>query len=196
MVKGKELIHSQQFVFKCTVTTQTGRSTHTEGLTDSGATGNCASRGFAQQHRLQTFALRKALQLRLGDGGLAKQSITRGVMIPVQHGDHQSEELFYEVDMKGFDLIFGLPWLEDHNPHIDWRMRTMTFDNHNQLLYNINKEAKVRRSTRSLVIGKAKVISYEDLDTARAARAAKDKAAAEKGKGKRGRKRKVTAREA
>jgi hypothetical protein len=60
--------------------------------------------------------------------------------------------------------------------------------NHNRLLYNINKEAKVRRSTRSLVIGKAKVISYKDLDTARAAQAVKDKAAAEKGKGKRGRK--------
>jgi uncharacterized protein YfkK (UPF0435 family) len=43
---------------------------------------------------------------------------------------------------------------------------------HNRLLYNINNEAKVRRSTRSLVIGKAKVMSYEDLDIARAARAA------------------------
>ena len=67
---------------------------------------------------------------------------------------------------------------------------------HNQLLYRINNEAKVRRSTRSLVIGKAKVMSYEDLDTARAARAAKDQAAAAKVKAKRGRKRKVPAREA
>jgi len=63
-------------------------------------------------------------------------------------------------------------------------------------LYRINNKAKVRRTTRSLVIGTAKVMSYEDLDKARAARAAKDKAAAEKGKGKRGRKRKVSAREA
>jgi hypothetical protein len=68
--------------------------------------------------------------------------------------------------------------------------------NHNRLLYRINNEAKVRRWTRSLVIGKAKVMSYEDLDIARAAQTAKDKAAAEKGKGKRGRKRKVPAREA
>jgi hypothetical protein len=50
--------------------------------------------------------------------------------------------------------------------------------------------------TRSLVIRKAKVISYEDLDIARAAQTVKDKAAAEKGKGKCGRKRKVPAREA
>ncbi|KAF2022767.1 hypothetical protein EK21DRAFT_119410 [Setomelanomma holmii] len=67
---------------------------------------------------------------------------------------------------------------------------------HNQLLYRINNKAKVRRSTRSLVIGRAKVMSYEDLDIARAARTAKEKTAAEKGKGKRGRKHKVPAREA
>jgi hypothetical protein len=46
------------------------------------------------------------------------------------------------------------------------------------------------------VIGTAKVMSYEGLDKARAARAAKDKAAPDKGEGKRGRKRKVSAREA
>jgi hypothetical protein len=39
-------------------------------------------------------------------------------------------------------------------------------------------------------------MSYEDLATSRAARAAKDKAAADKGKGKRSRKPKVPAREA
>lgn len=51
----------------------------------------------------------------------------------------------------------------------------------------MNNEAKVRRSTRSLVLGKAKVMSYEDIEEARAKRAVKD---ATKGKGKRGRKRK------
>jgi hypothetical protein len=67
---------------------------------------------------------------------------------------------------------------------------------HNRLLYKINSEAKVRRSTRSLIVGTAKVMSYEDLDKARVTRAAKDKAAAEKAKGKRGRKRKATGQEA
>jgi hypothetical protein len=42
----------------------------------------------------------------------------------------------------------------------------------------------MQRSTQSLVIGKAKVMSYKDLDIAHAAQAAKDKAAAEKGKRK------------
>jgi hypothetical protein len=66
----------------------------------------------------------------------------------------------------------------------------------NRFLSKINNEAKVRRSTRSVVLGKAKVMSYEDLEEARAKRAAKEKATAGKGKGKRGRKRKSPAPEA
>jgi hypothetical protein len=57
-----------------------------------------------------------------------------------------------------------------------------------QILTTINNEAKVRRSTKSLVLGKAKVMSYEDLKEARAKRAEKEAAKEAKGKGKRGRK--------
>ena len=62
---------------------------------------------------------------------------------------------------------------------------------HNRLLAKINGEAKVRRATRSVVLGKAKVMSYEDLEEARAKRAAKEKIVAERGKAKRSHKRKV-----
>ena len=64
----------------------------------------------------------------------------------------------------------------------------------NRFLTRMNNEAKVRRSTKSVVLGKAKVMSYEDIEEARAKRAAKAQAAA--GKGKRGRKRKSPAEEA
>ncbi len=53
-------------------------------------------------------------------------------------------------------------------------------------------EAKVRRSTKALKLGDAKVMSFEDIVVARAARAVKDA----KVKGKRGRKRKIDALEA
>ena len=61
-------------------------------------------------------------------------------------------------------------------------------ENDNQILVKQNDEAKRRRSTKSTVLGKAKVMSYEDLAEARAKRAAKEEASASKGKG--GRKRK------
>ncbi|KAL9630084.1 MAG: hypothetical protein Q9164_006592, partial [Protoblastenia rupestris] len=52
----------------------------------------------------------------------------------------------------------------------------------NRFLSKTNNEAKIRRSTRSVVLGKAKVISYEDLEEARAKRATKEKATVSKGK--------------
>ena len=58
------------------------------------------------------------------------------------------------------------------------------------MLTSINNEAKVRRSTRSVVLKKGKVISFEDIEVAQAARAAKEVI---KGQGKRGQKRKSAA---
>ncbi|KAF2740961.1 hypothetical protein EJ04DRAFT_423289, partial [Polyplosphaeria fusca] len=63
-----------------------------------------------------------------------------------------------------------------------------------RFLIRINNEAKVRRSARRDILakGEGKVMSFEDLEAVRAARAAKGQAKAE-GKGKRGRKRKTQA---
>jgi hypothetical protein len=73
--------------------------------------------------------------------------------------------------------------------------QSLLLQDHNRLLYNINNEAKVRRTTRSLVLkdGKeeGKVMRWEDLERVRAERTAREVAANEKGTGKRGRKRKA-----
>jgi hypothetical protein len=53
---------------------------------------------------------------------------------------------------------------------------------HNRFLSKINGEVKARRSTKSLVLGKAKVMSFKELEESRAKRAAKDKAATSKAK--------------
>jgi len=58
----------------------------------------------------------------------------------------------------------------------------------------MNNEAKVRQSTKLVILGKAKVMSYKDIKEARAKRAVKEEATA--GKRKRGRKRKSPALEA
>lgn len=62
----------------------------------------------------------------------------------------------------------------------------------NQNLSKANAESQVRRSTRSIVLGKGNgnVMSKEDLDQVRAERAEKERMTATKATGKRGRKRK------
>jgi hypothetical protein len=64
----------------------------------------------------------------------------------------------------------------------------------NRFVRKMNNEAKVRRSTKSLVLGKAKVMSYEDLEAARLKRLQKE--ADKASKSKRGRKRKDEAKKA
>jgi hypothetical protein len=65
--------------------------------------------------------------------------------------------------------------------------------NHIRFLMTINDEAKVRRSTKAVVLGTARIMSYQDLVEARAKRGEQDAAKEAKGKGKRGRKRKTVA---
>ena len=60
-----------------------------------------------------------------------------------------------------------------------------------EFLHEINNEAKARRTTKSHVLGKAKVMSYEDLEAARAKR--KEKEAGKSGKQRRVRKHKQKA---
>ena len=60
----------------------------------------------------------------------------------------------------------------------------------------MNNEAKARRKTKLEILGKAKVMSYKDIEVARAKRAEKEAAKEAKGKGKRGRKPKGAALEA
>jgi hypothetical protein len=59
---------------------------------------------------------------------------------------------------------------------------------HNRFLSKINGEVKARQSTKSLVLGKATVITYEQLEEVRATRAATAEAAADKAKHRRKRK--------
>jgi hypothetical protein len=55
------------------------------------------------------------------------------------------------------------------------------FNNRNQILTRINNKAKVCQLTRLIILGKAKVISFKDIEIARVVRAIKNT----KGKGKR-----------
>ncbi|KAF2676794.1 DDE-domain-containing protein [Lentithecium fluviatile CBS 122367] len=58
---------------------------------------------------------------------------------------------------------------------------------HIRLLSKMNDEAKTRRKTKSEILGKARVMSYEDIKAARAKRAKQNANKEAKGKGKRGR---------
>ena len=57
--------------------------------------------------------------------------------------------------------------------HISFAERALLYD-HNQFLSRMNDEDKKRRLSKSVIMGRAKVMSYEDIEEAREKRAAKE----------------------
>ena len=57
--------------------------------------------------------------------------------------------------------------------YISFAERALLYD-YNQFLTRMNDEAKKRRLSKSMILGRAKVISYEDIEETRARRAAKE----------------------
>ena len=54
------------------------------------------------------------------------------------------------------NLILGLPWLEKHNPNIDWKEKTLEFQN--------SQEDKLKVFIRSLAQEQEETMLIEDAD--------------------------------
>lgn len=104
-------------------------------LLDSGASGNFISSSFVRSRRLRSLVNpRQQSQLQspvvtLADG---HQQATEGVVssLPVRVSSFQESLDFTITDLHGFDAILGMPWLQRHNPSIDWREQSISFVDH------------------------------------------------------------------
>ncbi|POM62564.1 hypothetical protein PHPALM_28267 [Phytophthora palmivora] len=95
-------------------------------LIDSGASTNFAqSQTVAQNGDKYSDALREGddrgqVSVRLADGTVVNVPGVR-MDLAVKFEDFDSTESFLVLDMDKYDLILGMPWLEKHEPWIDWR---------------------------------------------------------------------------
>ncbi|POM76747.1 LOW QUALITY PROTEIN: Pol protein [Phytophthora palmivora] len=93
-------------------------------LIDSGASANFArGQTVARSGDKYADALRESkgrgqVSVRLADGTVAN---VPGVLKDLAFEDFDSTESFLVLDMDKYDLILGMPWLEKHEPWIDWR---------------------------------------------------------------------------
>lgn len=101
---------------------------HATALVDSG----CSARAFADRKMVEaagipTFPTPQRRALLLADGKKAGV-IERYFISPVSVGTHREKCLFFLTDLSpDTPVIFGLPWLQRHNPTIDWTHMTLTF---------------------------------------------------------------------
>ena len=101
-------------------------------MIDSGANGNYASRDVERRLKKYTATKANPYRLTMADGSPTKdedgwvREELRQVELNI-HG-HQ-EEITLDVTTIKYDMILGMKWLEEHNPHINWKKRTITFPN-------------------------------------------------------------------
>lgn len=103
-----------------------GESIPIHAMIDSG----CSPYGFlddnfAHKKQIPSFALPEPRILRLADGTVAG-SVSNYSVVDYRLGPIKEEVLMYRWKLDGPDAILGLPWLQRHNPVIDWSKGTLS----------------------------------------------------------------------
>lgn len=100
----------------------------TVSLVDSGAAGfGFMDKALARDSGVPIYKLPFRRNLLLADGKAA-DVLEYYTVVPLAIGRHMEDALFYITNLSRKDpTILGLPWLNRHNPAIDWSLMTITF---------------------------------------------------------------------
>ncbi len=98
-------------------------------LVDSGATSSFIDQTFVAQHNIPVVKNSAPVPVEVIDGRtIASGAITHETApLKLCIGKHAEKIVLNIISTPHHPVILGLPWLEVHNPIIDWRSRTLTF---------------------------------------------------------------------
>ncbi|KAJ9528300.1 hypothetical protein QJQ45_014284, partial [Haematococcus lacustris] len=95
-------------------------------LIDGGASASFIDEEFCDKFEVQTAQKHDPDMIRLADGHQQQST----AMIPnarFRMSSYKGVQTLHCTKLHGFDIILGKPWLADLNPHIDWKLNTMSF---------------------------------------------------------------------
>jgi hypothetical protein len=98
-------------------------------LVDSGTTFSFIDQTFVAQHNIPVVKKSTPVLVEVIDGRtIAYGAITHETtLLELYIGKHTKKIVLNIISTPHHPIILGLPWLEAHNPIIDWRSRTLTF---------------------------------------------------------------------
>jgi len=102
----------------------------TMAMIDSGASGNFISEALVRSVGLPTRRKKLPYDLQMADGlKLSTGSIDEETAsLPFAIQRHHEEMSFDVVGMATHHIILGMPWLEKHNPAINWKRKVLKFE--------------------------------------------------------------------
>ena len=96
-------------------------------MIDSGATGNFVSRSFVKRNGIATQEKNDGYELIAVDGSSLPSVDSETIPLPMAIQRHHEEITLDVLDTAGHDVVLGMPWLEKHNPVIDWTKGVLRF---------------------------------------------------------------------
>ena len=104
----------------------------TTALVDSGAAKLFISERMVQQLGIPTRMKKRPYKITVVDGsplpGNKEGVDEETIRIPVSIGTHHEEVAFDVIRMATHDIVLGLPWLQYHNPTVNWKLNSLEFD--------------------------------------------------------------------
>lgn len=129
MVDTKEIDHSTMMFLEGNVNSCKARI-----LIDCGASHNFISEDFVKYHSLSTTSIeRVSVSVANGIALYISQALTNFELTVDNFNDKISSAYVFPIKSgANYDLILGLPWLFNINPHIDWKTRIITIQTNNK----------------------------------------------------------------
>ena len=123
-------------------------------LVDSGATSQFISSSFVTEHNIKSSPLPKQDFVTLANGSQqAASSIVESACVSISSYTDKID--FVALPLVGYDAILGMSWLTKYNPTIDWRNRSIKFQEH----HLVGKSVRVNQSAQSIAASSASVRS-------------------------------------
>lgn len=121
---------NSHFVIECSIKNKFSEKISSLALVDSGASAHgFVDTKFAQKHNLELLQLPRPRTLKVFDGRESVSGkITNLAKVKLEINGHSEVILLFVTKLASFDLVLGLPWLQYHNPTIQWRDQILKFD--------------------------------------------------------------------
>jgi hypothetical protein len=123
---------STQLVLPCTLVSPSGTLVKSKSFIDSGATYDAfLDLDFARAKRFPLLPLVSPVNLVIADGRTSSAGpITHYTDLRLTIRGHTETLRFYVTILGRFQIILGKPWLNKHNPTVDWPNDSLTFNTH------------------------------------------------------------------
>ncbi|KIO07299.1 hypothetical protein M404DRAFT_136195, partial [Pisolithus tinctorius Marx 270] len=120
---------------------------NTTALVDSGAEISCIDWAFVQKHRIPTQRLAEPILAKNADGTQnSKGRILFSAILYFKVKGLVHQSFFHVINCGMENIILGLPWLQENNPIIDWRMGTLS------IVEKTDRSKELKRNVSSIVI--------------------------------------------